>query len=108
MAILYDEAISDKAVGLNVNTGSYFWAVVKETGMVICLDCLEYELKMKLLRGENVAGYRRIYPAEEWTYYPSCAYCGMTIEYVALVPTEEQQEIARLLEEEARANGMVV
>ena len=102
MAILYNEEISDRVIGLNVSTGSYFWAVVKETGMVICLDCLDYDLKMRLLKGENVAGYRRIYPAEDWTYYPSCSVCGMVIEYVNLVATPEQQEIARLLEEEAK------
>ena len=101
MAILYDETISDRAVGYNVSTGSYFKAVVKETGMVVCLSCLDYELKMKLLKGANVQGYRRIYPAEDWTYYPACAYCGMVQDYVNLVPTEEEAEIGKLLDEMA-------
>ena len=71
--------------------------------MVICLDCLEYELKMKLLKGENVEGYRRIYPAEDWSYYPSCSVCGMVIEYVNLVATPEEVEIAILLAKEDKA-----
>jgi len=104
MAILYDETIKAAPVGFNVSTGSYFWAVAKETGRVICLDCLDYDLKMKLLRGENVEGYRRIYPAEDWSYYPSCSVCRAVIDYVNLVATPEEAEVARLLEKEAK-NG---
>ena len=71
-----------------VKPAKYWWAVAKNGEQVICLDCLDDEngeVRRRLIQGEEVEGYRRIYVNEDWQWYPHCCVCGVLVEYVNLL-----------------------
>jgi len=93
MAVVRTEA--GEVVGYMVAMDRYWAAVEKEGTEVICLDCLDDDMggvRDRLLRGEEVEGYKRIYIDEEWRYYPQCCVCGAVLEYVTLIPREDSYD----------------
>lgn len=89
MAVVRTE--DGEIVGYTVAMDRYWAAVEKEGYWTICLDCLDDDMgsvRDRLLRGEEVEGYRRIYMDEEWQGYPQCCVCGVLLEYVTLKPPE--------------------
>jgi hypothetical protein len=89
LAVVRTEA--GKVVGYTVAMERYWAAVVKQETWVICLGCLDDDMgriRDRLLRGEAVEGYRRVYIDEQWQYYPQCCCCGAVLEYVTLLPLE--------------------
>lgn len=94
MAIVMTEA--GEVLGYTVAMDRYWAAVVKQETWVICLGCLDDDMgriRDRLLRGEEVEGYRRIYIDEEWQHYPQCSVCGVVLEYVTLIALEGYDEL---------------